>query len=231
MVGRMAGRRTFAGIFLSVSVRLGTGLLLGGAVAAPAWSGDASKGAATYGSFCASCHGPYGRGDGPLARSLAAGLPDFTHSTTFAGRSDEAVVANLMDPSGERHSPMSIAEVLSQETLVDAIAYVRTLTEPGGGVSVVAGRDIYNAACWVCHGQAGDGRGPALAGSPTRARDFTSGEFVIEGREEEVARTVSLGAEQAFHGSPYMPEWAHRLSPEQIRDVVEFLKTFHSSNP
>jgi mono/diheme cytochrome c family protein len=220
----MAERRIFA--------LLGTSLLVAsGVIAAPALSADSSQGEAIYGSFCASCHGPYGRGDGPLAKNLSTGLPDFTHSTAFVNRSDEEIAAQLMGASGERHSPMSIAQVLSKEALVDAIAYVRTLTVPGGGVSVVAGRDVYNAACWACHGKAGDGTGPAVRGSETKARDFTSDEFVIDGREEELAQTVSLGAEKAFHGSPYMPEWAHRLEPEQIRDVVEFLKTFKHSKP
>lgn len=57
-------------------------------------------------------------------------------------------------------------------------------------------------------------------------RDFTSPKFVIEGREADVERTISLGAEKAFHGSQYMPEWASRLSPQQIRDVVAYLGTF-----
>lgn len=35
-------------------------------------------GAALYGQFCAGCHGAGGRGDGPLAPLITAGMPDLT---------------------------------------------------------------------------------------------------------------------------------------------------------
>jgi mono/diheme cytochrome c family protein len=97
-------------------------------------------------------------------------------------------------------------------------------------VSLPAGRDIYQTGCWVCHGREGDGQGPAAATlKEKRPRDFTDPQFVIEGREEEVERVVALGPAAAFHGSSFMPEWASRLSPQQIRDVVEYLKTFQKT--
>ena len=33
-----------------------------------------------YAQRCASCHGPAGRGDGPIARALSAKIPDFRHT-------------------------------------------------------------------------------------------------------------------------------------------------------
>jgi mono/diheme cytochrome c family protein len=120
---------------------------------------------------------------------------------------------------------MAIGAVLSEDALRDAVAYLKTLGEPGGGVSRAAGRDIYQAACVVCHGTKGDGKGPLAATLPGPApRDFTDERFVIAGREEEVARVIGLGAEKAFHGSTYMPEWSKRLSEQQIRDVVAYLR-------
>jgi mono/diheme cytochrome c family protein len=62
-----------------------------------------------------------------------------------------------------------------------------------------------------------------------KPRDFTAPEYQIEGREEELRKTISLGAERSFHGSKYMLEWGNKLSPQQIDDVVEFLKTFKTS--
>ena len=49
---------------------------------------------------------------------------------------------------------------------------------------------------------------------------------MIDGREDEIAEFITIGAVKAAHGSPHMPEWASRLSPQQIRDTVEYLKTF-----
>ena len=37
---------------------------------------------------------------------------------------------------------------------------------------------------------------------------------------------IHLGPAKAFHGSPKMPDWGWRLNDQQIRDVIEYLKTF-----
>jgi len=121
---------------------------------------------------------------------------------------------------------MAIANVLKPEALQDALVYIQTLYVPGKHVSPLAGKDLYNGACWVCHGVNGDGKGPAGVNLEIPPRDFTARTFQIEGREDEVFRAISLGPAQAFHGSAFMPEWGSRLTPQQIRDVMEYLKTF-----
>lgn len=51
-------------------------LLLAGLGSAPAAAGDAvARGEGVYQTLCVSCHGRYGRGDGPLAGALQAPLP------------------------------------------------------------------------------------------------------------------------------------------------------------
>ena len=192
---------------------------------------EALRGESVYRELCETCHGRYGRGDGPLASTLAVPPPDFTKTPVGAGLDDEALLDRLMGRSGEAHAPMAIGRLLPEPVLRDAIAYLRRLGEPGGGVSRLAGRDIYQSACWVCHGREGRGDGPLASTMPgPKPRDFTRSEFVVEGREREVAKIVGKGAEKAFHGSTYMPEWSKRLSPQQIRDVVEFLKVFQTSS-
>ena len=105
-----------------------------------------------------------------------------------------------------------------------------TLAVPGGNASVPAGRDLYNAVCWVCHGRAGDGRGPAAENLvDAKPRDFTAKDFRIEGREQEVYQVISRGAAEAFHGSSYMLEWKSTFSPQQIRDLIAYLKTFKAN--
>ena len=211
------------------------GLLMAAGVhaAQPTPRGDVRRGEQVYKTLCWACHGNYGRGDGPAAQYLAHTPPDFTDSGVLGGKSDEQVLAHLLDgrgKAGANHRTMMIGEVLKKEALRDAIAYIRTLSVPGKHVSIPAGRDIYTTFCWACHGAKGDGQGPAaknLVG--VKPRDFTSKDFVIEGREEEVSRTIFMGAAKAFHGSPYMPEWKTTLSRQQIQDVMEYLKTFKES--
>jgi mono/diheme cytochrome c family protein len=192
------------------------------AVAAPK-EDAALRGQEVYNSVCWTCHGRYGRGDGPAAVDVAVPLPDFTDSARWKGRTPAQVLERLR---GGGHTPMAIANVLKPEALDDALVYIQTLYVPGKHVSLKAGADLYNGSCWVCHGANGNGKGPAGVNLDPPPRDFTAPTFRIEGREEEVYRAIYLGPAQAFHGSPNMPEWGTRLSEQQIRDVMEYLKTF-----
>ena len=202
----------------------------GAHAADPTPRGDVRRGEQVYKTLCWTCHGNYGRGDGPAVQYLAYPLPDFTNPEVLGGKSDQRVLAELLEEKGKagaNHRTMMIGEVLKQEALRNALAYIRTLSVPGKHVSIPAGRDIYNTFCWACHGAKGDGQGPTaknLVG--VKPRDFTLKDFVIEGREEEIRRTIFEGAAKTFHGSPYMPEWKTTLSHQQIADVVEYLKTF-----
>ncbi len=186
--------------------------------------GDAKRGEAVYKSLCWTCHGNYGRGDGPAAKYLAHPPPDFTDRRVLGQRSDEQILSELTDTKEKAgaHRTMVIGDVLKKQALEDGLAYMRTLSVPGK-----PGKDIYDTFCASCHGAKGDGQGPAaknLVG--VKPRNFTSKDFVIQGREEEIRQTIFEGAAKAFHGSPYMPEWKKTLSREQIMDVVEYLKSF-----
>ena len=197
--------------------------------------GDVQRGEQVYKTLCWTCHGNYGRGDGPATQFLAHPPPDFTDPRVLGQQTDPQLLAALFGgqgAAGANHRPMIMGEVLQEEALQDAIAYLRTLSVPGKHVSVLAGKDIYNTFCWVCHGAKGDGQGPAaknLVG--VKPRDFTAKDFRIEGREQEVRRTIFEGAAKTFHGSPYMPEWKTALAHQQILDVIEYLKTFKQPTP
>ncbi len=209
----------------AMSALLGIWVLIAAPViAAPAAEDEAvARGEKVYGSVCWTCHGRYGRGDGPAAPDVALSLPDFTDSARWTNRGGAQVLERLRSGG---HTPMAIGNVLKAQALEDALVYIQTLYVPGKHVSPLAGRDLYNGACWVCHGVNGDGKGPAGVNLETPPRDFTSPTFQVEGREDEVFRAISLGPAQAFHGSAFMPEWGSRLTAQQIRDVMEHLKTF-----
>jgi len=214
-----------------VSLFLGMVLAAGAASAqTPAQQGPSPRGKQVYKQLCVACHGPYGRGDGPVSGDLSVKPPDFTRPEVLAGRTDEQVVADLMQAEKTRpHSPMLVTRVLKPETLREGVSYMRTLAVPGKHVSVMAGKDIFDTFCWLCHGVNGDGRGPAADKlGDVKPRDFTSPKFVVAGREAELERTITEGASASFHGSKFMEEWGTKLTPQQVKDVIAYIATFRA---
>jgi mono/diheme cytochrome c family protein len=56
-----------------------------------------------YQHFCAGCHGPRGRGNGPVARTLKAKVPDLSRIAARNGGSfDRARIRDIVDGTGLR---------------------------------------------------------------------------------------------------------------------------------
>ena len=69
------------------------------------------------------------------------------------------------------------------------------------------GRQVYNQVCVTCHGEKGDGKGPAGAALNPPPRDFRTGEFKYGGSDEDLFSIISDGA-AVKGGSPSMAPWS-----------------------
>jgi DMSO reductase family type II enzyme heme b subunit len=98
--------------------------------------------------------------------------------------------------------------------------------------NVEAGKQLYEARCAHCHGDEGDGRGPAVEVVYPAPRDFTSGVYKFRTRhetaegnrlpaDEDLFRSIKEG----LHGTS-MPGWGGFFSDQQIRQLVQYIKTF-----
>lgn len=85
------------------------------AACAPAGAEEAQgvSGAALYRTYCASCHGIYGRGDGPVAPSLKVEVPDLTRiAARHGGEFPAEQIRKIIDgrstrpPHGPRDMPV-----------------------------------------------------------------------------------------------------------------------------
>jgi caa(3)-type oxidase subunit IV len=83
----------------------------------------------------------------------------------------------------------------------------------------------FNVACALCHGQAGDGTGPAGAALDPPPADFTDPAF-WEMRDEERIFTAIRDGAAAVGGSPLMVPWRNSYSDEQIRELAEHVIGF-----
>ncbi|MEX0912628.1 MAG: c-type cytochrome [Gemmatimonadota bacterium] len=93
--------------------------------------------------------------------------------------------------------------------------------EPGVFSAAVA----YNQACAACHGQAGDGAGPAGAVMDPAPADFTDPAFWAERDTDRIFTVIRDGA-AAVGGSPLMVPWRNTYDDEQIQQLTEYVLEF-----
>jgi len=91
------------------------------------------------------------------------------------------------------------------------------------------GEVIYAKRCEACHGEEGDGLGPAAERLNPPPRDFTLGLFKIQSSafDAELPNDADL-LRMVRDGMPgtAMPGWSDLLSEQEMWDVIAYIKTF-----
>jgi mono/diheme cytochrome c family protein len=88
---------------------------------------DRARGKAVYERHCQGCHGPKGRGDGPVAASLKVPPANFQRFQSFL-KSDEELLRTI--EHGVVFSPMhSWRGQLTDGEMQDVVAYIRLLSQ------------------------------------------------------------------------------------------------------
>lgn len=92
--------------------------------AQPAVAADAAAGKAIYEANCTACHGIAGNGKGPAAIALTPKPTDFTAAATWAGKTDDQVLATVR--AGRPGTSMTAFTQLNDEELGNVVAYLRS---------------------------------------------------------------------------------------------------------
>ena len=99
----------------------------------PAPRADPARGAATYQTLCASCHGPRGAGDGPAGQSLDPRPARHDDGAYMNALSNEYLFRVIKEGGAAvGKSPLMApwGGALSDAQIWDVVAHVRTLAEP-----------------------------------------------------------------------------------------------------
>lgn len=83
---------------------------------------------------------------------------------------------------------------------------------------VQAGKRIFSANCISCHGKNGNGKGPLAVGLSPPPADFTDPDFWN-------GKTDSFLIHVIQNGLGSMPSWSDSLTPQNIEDVLSYIKT------
>jgi len=207
-----------------------------------------AAGQVAYLANCAMCHGEWGLGDGPLAAQLQkqsgavpAHLNDRARRAAMGRDSLIQVIelggahtgrSNLMPAWGERLPHQEIQQIADFVMALPELhreipnaTLSRYLEAPPG--TAAEGRKLFVTMCSACHGPYGKGDGRyadvMFARNQVRPRDLTDSLYFAARTDREVFAAISLGG-GFFHKSPYMPIWNATLTPEQIKDLVSYVR-------
>jgi mono/diheme cytochrome c family protein len=181
---------------------------------------EVSRGGIIFAANCASCHGSAGKGDGNASASL---LPK-PANLAAARFSDERLSSVLWN--GVAGSAMPPWRQFPTEDLRALVAYIHSLHPPGAAPSTQEatnlniGKSLFAANCASCHGDAGEGNGPAagaLAPSPTN--------FHLKKPTQARAWDV---LENGVPGTA-MPPWRSQLNTDERRALIEFVRSLYGS--
>ena len=95
--------------------------------------GDPEKGKVVYEKYCFYCHGREGRGDGAIAIAVSPHPADFVGDKKKMAKSDEELIKSIAEGIQREVGSEEMAmprwkDILSEEDMWDALAYVRELS-------------------------------------------------------------------------------------------------------
>lgn len=92
---------------------------------ASAAGGDAAKGKSIYQAKCGTCHGPEGKGDGPLGKKLKPPAVNFTSAESK--KKSESELLAVIQNGKPKTAMVAWKKQLSEAEIQDLLTYVLTL--------------------------------------------------------------------------------------------------------
>ncbi len=170
------------------------------------------RGGLVYKTYCTLCHGKYGDGGG-RAIKLYAGL---NLAITRRGHDYfERIIRGGGEAVGRSPFMPTWGDELSDEQISDVVEYLAAVTDP-----VRRGEIVFKTNCILCHGIKGNGKGRSA-----RLYDPPPADLTRSDKNDDYKRMIITMGGKAMGRSEVMPVWGEQITPQEIDDVVAYLKT------
>jgi mono/diheme cytochrome c family protein len=114
-------------------IPIGVCLVIVLAGALPAWGQDQAEGRKLYLTYCSSCHGDKGKGDGPATSSLPVKPADHTNGAVMNQLPDK-FLTEIISKGGSAVGKSALMPAwgsqIKDKQLRDVVAYIRSIADP-----------------------------------------------------------------------------------------------------
>ena len=100
-----------------------------------------------------------------------------------------------------------------------SVALLALATAPA---ALADGETTYKTYCVTCHGEKGDGNGPAGAALNPKPADFNDAAFFTTRDDAHLTKVIKEGG-PAVGKSPMMAPWGGVLKDEQVTELVAYI--------
>lgn len=139
--------------------------------------------------------------------------PDDEHSDDGDHADDDHANGDEHDDAGE-HEHLDVPEDYEG------------MTNPyeGDADAIAAGAELFATNCATCHGETGEGDGPAAAGLDPKPATLSDPDMMANMTDAYIFwRITEGGVEEPFNSA--MPAWGPSFTTDQIWQLVSFLRT------
>ena len=177
---------------------------------------------------CTICHGSDGTGNGLLASKLKDKPSDLTDNEALGKIGDRQLFQMIEGtaPHGNGHDDTHVMPkwglTISQTQINSLVAYIRYLhtTKHPTTADPVAGKQVYDDRCTICHGSNGKGKGTLTKIYDMEPADHTNAESMNRMSNKKMYAIISNGTTN----EKLMPGWKSVLTDKEINDVISYIR-------
>lgn len=213
----------------------------------PVKKGDLALGERVYKEICFACHGLKGDGKGPGWLNTKPSPQIFINSVYMSRLADEymfnvvkygklaVLKREIPDKKFESLAMPAFGQVLEDEQIRELITFERAFSQ--GGPQSAEMRDIFDAACAVCHGKEGRGDGeraismqPApkyfVSDAQPSPMNLTDPQLMARFGDDFLFALIKRGKIDAVAEAKFdtMQPFGHVLSDKEIWSVIRYIR-------